>query len=141
MGVQSHCIVRFVDLLRIYSDWRIPLPRLVQNLKTPSLDFSRLMDPSNISSTTLVYMFKICNLSKVAVSHWLFSQTNKQLASVFWTLGVLPHEFQIKSSSLTCTLSYLHVVILKVMSGVIPAYSTNRGVHCKHVYSMTAEPL
>ena len=43
--------------------------------------------------------------------------------------------FQIQSGSLTCTLSCLCAVILKVMSGVTPAFSTNRGVHCISVYA------
>ena len=38
--------------------------------------------------------------------------------------------FQIQSGYLTCTLSCLRAVILKVTTGVTPAFSTNRGVHC-----------
>ena len=53
---------------------------------------------------------------------------------LFWTSCVLPHGFQIQSGYLACTLSCLHDVILKVTSGVTPAFSTNRGVHCKSVY-------
>ena len=48
---------------------------------------------------------------------------------------VLPHGFQIQSGYLACTLSCLHAVILKVTSGVTPAFSTNRGVHCISVYT------
>ena len=59
-------------------------------------------------------------------SHWLL---------LFWTLRVLPHGFQIQSGYLTCTLSCLHAVILKVTSGATPAFSTNRGVHCISVYT------
>ena len=59
-------------------------------------------------------------------SHWLL---------LFWTSCVLPHGFQIQSGYLACTLSYLHAVILKVTSGVTPAFSTNRGVHCISVYT------
>ena len=59
-------------------------------------------------------------------SHWLL---------LFWTLCVLPHGFQIQSGYLACTLSCLHAVILKVTSGVTPAFSTNRGVHCISVYT------
>ena len=58
-------------------------------------------------------------------SHWLL---------LFWTSYVLPHGFQIQSGYLACTLSCLHAVILKVMSGVTPAFSTNRGVHCISMY-------
>ena len=58
-------------------------------------------------------------------SHWLL---------LFWTSCVLPHGFQIQSRYLACTLSCLHAVILKVTSGVTPAFSTNRGVHCISVY-------
>ena len=47
---------------------------------------------------------------------------------------VLPHGFQIQSGYLACTLSCLHAVILKVTSGVTPAFSTNRGVHCISMY-------
>ena len=54
-------------------------------------------------------------------SHWLL---------LFWTLCVLPHGFQIQSGSLGCTLSCLCAVILKVTTGVTPAFSTNRSVHC-----------
>ena len=54
-------------------------------------------------------------------SHWLL---------LFWTSCVLPHGFQSQSGSLTCTLSCLHAVILKVTNGVTPAFSTNRSVHC-----------
>ena len=43
--------------------------------------------------------------------------------------------FQIQSGYLACTLSCLHAVILKVTSGVTPAFSTNRGVHCISVYT------
>ena len=53
---------------------------------------------------------------------------------LFWTSCVLPHGFQIQSGYLACTLSCLHAVILKVTSGVTPAFSTNRGVHCISVY-------
>ena len=59
-------------------------------------------------------------------SHWLL---------LFWTSCVLPHGFQIQSGYLACTLSCLHAVILKVMSGVTPAFSTNRGVHCISMYT------
>ena len=53
--------------------------------------------------------------------HWLL---------LFWTSCVLPHGFQIQSGSLTCTLSCLCAVILKVTTGATPAFSTNRSVHC-----------
>ena len=53
---------------------------------------------------------------------------------LFWTSCVLPHGFQIQSGYLACTLSCLHAVILKVTSGVTPAFSTNRGVHCISMY-------
>ena len=59
-------------------------------------------------------------------SHWLL---------LFWTLCVLPHGFQIQSGYLTCTLSCLHAVILKVTTGATPAFSTNRGVHCISMYT------
>ena len=39
------------------------------------------------------------------------------------------------SGYLACTLSYLHAVILKVTTGVTPAFSTNMGVHCISVYT------
>ena len=55
---------------------------------------------------------------------------------LFWTSCVLPHGFQIQSGYLACTLSCLHAVILKVTSGVTPAFSTNRGVHCISVYTV-----
>ena len=58
-------------------------------------------------------------------SHWLL---------LFWTSCVLPHGFQIQSGSLTCTLSCLRAVILKVTYGATPAFSANRGVHCISVY-------
>ena len=58
-------------------------------------------------------------------SHWLL---------LFWTSCVLPHGFQIQSGYLACTLSCLHAVILKVTSGVTPAFSTYRGVHCISMY-------
>ena len=54
---------------------------------------------------------------------------------LFWTSCVLPHGFQIQSGYLACTLSCLHAVILKVTSGVTPAFSTNRGVHCINMYT------
>ena len=53
---------------------------------------------------------------------------------LFWTLCVLPHGFQIQSGYLTCTLSCLCALILKVTTGATPAFSTNRGVHCIRVY-------
>ena len=59
-------------------------------------------------------------------SHWLL---------LFWTSCVLPHGFQIQSGYLACTLSCLHAVILKVTTGVTPAFSTNRSVHCISVYT------
>ena len=64
-------------------------------------------------------------------SHWLL---------LFWTSCVLPHGFQIQSGYLACTLSCFHAVILKVMSGVTPAFSTNRGAHCISVY-MAWQPV
>ena len=60
-------------------------------------------------------------------SHWLL---------LFWTSCVLPHGFQIQSGYLACILSCLCAVILKVTTGVTPAFSTNRGVHCISVYTV-----
>ena len=68
----------------------------------------------------------LSGLRSILWSHWLL---------LFWTSCVLPHGFQIQSGYLACTLSCLHAVILKVMSGVTPAFSTNRGVHCISVYT------
>ena len=53
---------------------------------------------------------------------------------LFWTSCVLPHGFQSRSGSLVCALSCFRAVIPKVASGVTPAFSTNRGVHCIGVY-------
>ena len=58
-------------------------------------------------------------------SHWLL---------LFWTSCALPHGFQIQSGYLACTLSCLRAMILKVTTGVTPAFSTNRGVHCISMY-------
>ena len=54
---------------------------------------------------------------------------------LFWTSCVLPHGCQIQSGSLACTLSCLHAVIPKVVSGITPAFSINRGVHCTSVHT------
>ena len=53
---------------------------------------------------------------------------------LFWDSCILPHGFQIQSGYLACTLSCLCTVILKVTTGVTPAISTNRGVHCINMY-------
>ena len=58
--------------------------------------------------------------------HWL---------TLFWTSCDPPHGFQSQGGSLTCTLTCLHVVSLRVMSGATPAFSTNRSVHCTSVYT------
>ena len=54
---------------------------------------------------------------------------------MFWISCVLPHGFQIQSGYLACTLSCLHAMILKVTTGVTPAFSTNSGVHCINMYT------
>ena len=75
-----------------------------------------------------IYFFYLNFLSgprSILWSHWLL---------LFWTSCVLPHGFQIQSGYLACTLSCLHAVILKVTSGVTPAFSTNRSVHCISMY-------
>ena len=58
--------------------------------------------------------------------HWL---------PLFWTSCDPPHGFQSQGGSLTYTLTCLCVVNLRVMSGTIPASSTNRGVHCISMYT------
>ena len=52
------------------------------------------------------------------------------LIALFWTLCDPPHGFQSQGGSLACTLTFIHMVNLMVMSGVASAFSTNRGVHC-----------
>ena len=48
------------------------------------------------------------------------------------------HGFQSQGGSLTCTLTCLCTVNLRVTSGATPAFSTNRGVHC--ISMCTASP-
>ena len=59
--------------------------------------------------------------------HWL---------PLFWTLCDPSHEFHSQGGSLTCTLTWLHAVNLRVQSGATPAFSTNRSVNCV-VYTYT----
>ena len=80
---------------------------------------------------TFIFIF-FKNIFKIFVgprpnlwSHWLL---------LFWTSCVLPHGFQIQSGSLACTLSCLHAVIPRIMSGTTPALSANRGVHYASIY-------
>ena len=54
---------------------------------------------------------------------------------LFWTSCDPPHGFQSQGGSLTCTITCLCVVNLRVTSGATPAFSTNRGVHCISVYT------
>ena len=55
-------------------------------------------------------------------------------------LCVPPHGFQIQCGSLACTLTCLHVVNLRFMCGITPAFSTNRGVHCINVLQQSHLP-
>ena len=48
--------------------------------------------------------------------------------------------FKSRVDILPALFSCLHAVILKVMSGATPAFSTNRGVHCISVY-MAWQPV
>ena len=55
--------------------------------------------------------------------HWLL---------LFWTLYDPPHGFQSQGG---CTLTCLHMVNLRVMSGVTSGFLTNKGVHWISVYT------
>ena len=87
--------------------------------------------PSNLTFTSFkltipIFLNYFVRLRSILWSHWL---------PLFWTSCDPPHGFQSQGGSLTCTLTRLPAVNLRVMSGATPAFSTNRGVHCTSVYT------
>ena len=72
--------------------------------------------------TLLLHHEIFVGLQFILWGHWLF---------LFWTLYDPSHGFQSQGGSLTCTLTCLHAVNLRVTSQwPTPAFSTNKSVNC-----------